>query len=297
MELTINAFCLLISAIVAIAYLIFLFDRGVLYVLRAGLLIFPLLEFIRRIILIQDLEVHYPFFIILTHIGLRLIGPFFNWHIHLQTGNTIKWIKNPLNILLYGMVLYDIYYAISLAISYNLENIVWTLDQLNGPNVYSSGYAFIQLGYFLHAGWLIKKQPKMNRSLSFMWSVLIVITFALTLQQISYAFLEAYLVDFVVTPVIIASVYVSLIFISVKKSDIKFTTQNDGTSMKYDLLSDREQQVLEKLAEGNTDKEIALQLNLSTGTVNTYCKRIYGKLKVKNRTEAAKFYQELMIMR
>jgi DNA-binding NarL/FixJ family response regulator len=57
-------------------------------------------------------------------------------------------------------------------------------------------------------------------------------------------------------------------------------------------LSEREQQVLDLLAQGLIYKEIAEKLNLGYETVHTYIRRIYEKLQVRTRTEAvAKFLQ------
>ena len=55
-------------------------------------------------------------------------------------------------------------------------------------------------------------------------------------------------------------------------------------------LSEREQQVLDCLAQGFLYKEIAEKLGISYETVHTYVRRIYEKLQVRTRTEAvAKF--------
>jgi len=57
-------------------------------------------------------------------------------------------------------------------------------------------------------------------------------------------------------------------------------------------LSEREQQVLDLLAQGLIYKEIADKLGISYETVHTYIRRIYEKLQVRTRTEAvAKFLQ------
>src|SRR5580698_10096892 len=57
-------------------------------------------------------------------------------------------------------------------------------------------------------------------------------------------------------------------------------------------LSEREQQVLDLLAQGLIYKEIADKLQISYETVHTYIRRIYEKLQVRTRTEAvAKFLQ------
>ena len=57
-------------------------------------------------------------------------------------------------------------------------------------------------------------------------------------------------------------------------------------------LSEREQQVLDLLAQGLIYKEIAEKLDIAYETVHTYIRRIYEKLQVRTRTEAvAKFLQ------
>lgn len=58
-------------------------------------------------------------------------------------------------------------------------------------------------------------------------------------------------------------------------------------------LSPREQQVLELLARGAAYKDIALQLSLSIDTIRMNVKRIYAKLHVHSRGEAAaKFHEQ-----
>jgi len=51
-------------------------------------------------------------------------------------------------------------------------------------------------------------------------------------------------------------------------------------------LSNREQEVLEKLYQGLMRKEIALELELSPATINMYVRNIYKKLQVNNVTTA-----------
>jgi DNA-binding NarL/FixJ family response regulator len=55
-------------------------------------------------------------------------------------------------------------------------------------------------------------------------------------------------------------------------------------------LSAREEEVLEKLAKGFLLKEIADQLGVGYATVRTYTERIYQKLHVHSRSEAAARY-------
>jgi two-component system, NarL family, response regulator NreC len=61
--------------------------------------------------------------------------------------------------------------------------------------------------------------------------------------------------------------------------------QQRGMSDTYELLSDREKEVLQLLAEGKTNKEVATLLNLSTHTVETHRTHIMQKLNLHNTAE------------
>ncbi|MEZ4739999.1 MAG: response regulator transcription factor [Flavobacteriales bacterium] len=54
----------------------------------------------------------------------------------------------------------------------------------------------------------------------------------------------------------------------------------------YELLTERERQVLEQLAKGQRYKEIADGLHLSIDTVRTHVRNLYEKLQVSSRTDA-----------
>ena len=60
-----------------------------------------------------------------------------------------------------------------------------------------------------------------------------------------------------------------------------------GPANRYVELSDRESEVLALIALGLTNGEIAEELYLSVETVKTYVKRLYAKLGVHNRAQAA----------
>jgi ATP/maltotriose-dependent transcriptional regulator MalT len=51
-------------------------------------------------------------------------------------------------------------------------------------------------------------------------------------------------------------------------------------------LSGREREVLERIADGATNREIALALHLSPHTVKEHTSALYRKLDVRNRAEA-----------
>ncbi|UCG14131.1 MAG: response regulator transcription factor [Deltaproteobacteria bacterium] len=58
------------------------------------------------------------------------------------------------------------------------------------------------------------------------------------------------------------------------------------------LLTPRETEILQAITEGMGNKEISESLNISTETVKSHIKRIYKKLKVKNRVEAGRLARD-----
>ncbi len=62
-------------------------------------------------------------------------------------------------------------------------------------------------------------------------------------------------------------------------------------------LTDRENEVLLRVAKGFTLPEIGVQLNLSRHTIADYVKQIYRKLNVSSRAEAALEAQRLGLFR
>ncbi len=63
-----------------------------------------------------------------------------------------------------------------------------------------------------------------------------------------------------------------------------------GTAPAYpDGLSHREVEVLQLIAAGKTDREIAGELVISSRTVNNHVRSILNKTAVANRTEAATY--------
>jgi len=58
-------------------------------------------------------------------------------------------------------------------------------------------------------------------------------------------------------------------------------------------LSEREQEVLQWLASGASNREIGQRLYIAESTVKRHVYNIFGKLKVRNRTQAALRANEL----
>jgi len=63
------------------------------------------------------------------------------------------------------------------------------------------------------------------------------------------------------------------------------TLQQRGLQDSYDLLTDREREVLQLLAEGKSNKEVASILELSTYTVETHRTNLMHKLNLHNTAE------------
>ena len=64
---------------------------------------------------------------------------------------------------------------------------------------------------------------------------------------------------------------------------------HDPSRPPHELLSDRELGVLQRIAQGETISSIAIELNLSVNTVNTYRFRVLEKLQFKNNAELIKY--------
>jgi DNA-binding CsgD family transcriptional regulator len=62
-------------------------------------------------------------------------------------------------------------------------------------------------------------------------------------------------------------------------------------------ISERELEVLELLAAGQSNKEIANHLNVSPNTIKTHVSRLFEKLEVRRRTEAILKARELGMIR
>ena len=62
-------------------------------------------------------------------------------------------------------------------------------------------------------------------------------------------------------------------------------------------LTEQEQKILELIADGKTNREIAGQINLSDKTVKNYVSNILGKLEVSRRSQAAALLAERRVRR
>jgi DNA-binding NarL/FixJ family response regulator len=75
--------------------------------------------------------------------------------------------------------------------------------------------------------------------------------------------------------------------ISLMNAVLREPSRNMGAKVTTDMLTVREAEVLELVAQGMTNKEIARQLEISPATVKAHVERIIAKLGVADRTQAA----------
>jgi LuxR family maltose regulon positive regulatory protein len=61
-------------------------------------------------------------------------------------------------------------------------------------------------------------------------------------------------------------------------------------------LTEREREVLQLIAAGRSNREIAGELFVAEGTIKAHVHNIYGKLMVRSRTEAIAYAQQLHLL-
>lgn len=71
----------------------------------------------------------------------------------------------------------------------------------------------------------------------------------------------------------------------------------DEAALKSLGITQREHAVLEQMADGQSNKEIAQSLHVSPNTVKTHVSRLYEKLDVNQRVQAVQKAKELQLIR
>ncbi|RVA60232.1 response regulator transcription factor, partial [Mesorhizobium sp. M7A.F.Ca.CA.001.08.1.1] len=75
-------------------------------------------------------------------------------------------------------------------------------------------------------------------------------------------------------------------------SDLQSQQPTDGLAERLRQLTDRQTEILRLVAEGLSNKEVALRLELQEKTVKHHMTGVLSKLNVRNRTEAALMMRE-----
>ncbi len=285
---TLNLFALFLSIIVSAAVIMGNFHRRTtsFYVMTMILLI-PIFAQVRQLLMLYDLLHLVPWYLLIVYIFLRSVGPLVNFHVHLQLDkkfNLFSWI----NLFTYAAFLYILYIGFKLFLSnnYDAEKLISTFKD---DNLLSITYPILQLLHFGEALSLLHSKPTESRKglIYFMRTSIIVVIIMLIFLQVMYFTVDRFTVEMIIAPIIFIIVYSAILIISMKYSAL---FESIPTIKPNNLLSQRENDVMQKLIAGKTDKEIADELHLSVNTIATYCRRIYTKLEVKNRTEATRKY-------
>jgi len=261
--------------------------RSTSFYVLIGLLIIPILAQIRQLLTLYNLLKYVPIYLLFIYLLLRLIGPLINYHVHLQLErkfNFLSWI----NLITYLAFIYIIFISVQFLLSdkYGVGELLSTFKE---DNIFAITYPILQLLHVGQALYLLqKKSPDTKKGLAyFMKTCIIVVLITLLVLQLGYFLFDRFTVEFIVAPIIFLIIYSAILFISIRYSMLFESPPSPKT---LPILSQRENEVLQKLIAGKTDKEIADELHLSVNTIATYCRRIYTKLEVKNRTEATKRY-------
>ncbi len=108
--------------------------------------------------------------------------------------------------------------------------------------------------------------------------------------------------EFIIATIAIIFLFIG-IYINKQKETSKKVTESTIANEKVNYtkiealgLSKREYEVLCKLAQGHTNKEIASLLFISESTIKTHVSKVYSKLDVKRRTQAIQKAKELEIL-
>lgn len=78
----------------------------------------------------------------------------------------------------------------------------------------------------------------------------------------------------------------------VARKVVRYFNEQGPPAPGLERLTDREREVLDRLARGDFYKEIADHLGISINTVRKHCTKIYEKLHVQSRTEAVVRYTQ-----
>jgi two-component system, NarL family, response regulator NreC len=79
--------------------------------------------------------------------------------------------------------------------------------------------------------------------------------------------------------------------------DYHVRLQRDALQDSYDLLTDREKQVLQLLAEGKTNKDVATLLGLGVSTIETHRLNLMQKLRLHNTAELVLYAVRKKVLR
>ncbi|MCL6506135.1 MAG: response regulator transcription factor [Bryobacteraceae bacterium] len=155
------------------------------------------------------------------------------------------------------------------------------------PDVVVMDIAMPQLNGIEAAAQIVKRNPKTGVVILSMYSDEQYILRALTAGAKGYLLKDSAESDLLraVEAVAQGKTFFSPAIAQALLEDYVRMLQQRGLKDSYDLLTDREKEILQLLAEGKSNKEVAALLNLSVYTVETHRANLMQKLNLHNTAE------------
>jgi len=168
----------------------------------------------------------------------------------------------------------------------NGREAIMLADELS-PDIVIMDIAMPNLNGIQAAAQIVKKNPQVGIIVLSMHSDETYLTRTLAAGAKGYLLKENAEVDLerAVRLVAQGKPYFSPAIASALLEDYMRQMQQRGLQDSYDLLTEREKEVLQLLAEGKTNKDVALLLNLSPNTVETHRTRLMQKLDLHSTAE------------
>jgi len=168
----------------------------------------------------------------------------------------------------------------------NGREAIMLADELS-PDIVIMDIAMPNLNGIQAAAQIVKKNPQVGIIMLSMHSDETYLTRTLAAGAKGYLLKENAEVDLerAVRLVAQGKPYFSPAIASALLEDYMRQMQQRGLQDSYDLLTEREKEVLQLLAEGKTNKDVALLLNLSPNTVETHRTRLMQKLDLHSTAE------------
>jgi RNA polymerase sigma factor (sigma-70 family) len=168
----------------------------------------------------------------------------------------------------------------------NGREAIMLVDELS-PDIVIMDIAMPNLNGIQAAAQIVKKNPQVGIIVLSMHSDETYLTRTLAAGAKGYLLKENAEVDLerAVRLVAQGKPYFSPAIASALLEDYMRQMQQRGLQDSYDLLTEREKEVLQLLAEGKTNKDVALLLNLSPNTVETHRTRLMQKLDLHSTAE------------
>jgi DNA-binding NarL/FixJ family response regulator len=156
-----------------------------------------------------------------------------------------------------------------------------------GPAVVIMDIAMPNLNGIDAAAQMVKRNPELKVIILSMHSDESYLTRALTAGVKGYLLKETADVDLYRAVQVVAQgkVFFSPTIANTLLEDYVRQLQQRELQDSYDLLTNREKEILQLLAEGKSNKEVAIALDLSTYTVETHRTHIMHKLNLHNSAE------------